>query len=141
MSGSNHSRAPSRTIKKAVSVEKEVKSHVDDALKNDGSSQHLTEVDREWYNIRISDLEGKLKRSVGGLFNIKNWTSRIFCRVVNQGTRMNASSIKRKRQPPRKCWTNQAAISKTSFHFYSKAFNCETTSASSSKKDSKVYNL
>lgn len=37
---------------------------MNDALKSDGPAQHLTEVDREWYNIRIGDLEAKLKRSV-----------------------------------------------------------------------------
>jgi len=64
MSNSTQSRPQSRPIKKANSVDKEVKGHVNDALKSDGPAQHLTEVDREWYNIRIGDLEAKLKRSV-----------------------------------------------------------------------------
>lgn len=38
------------------------KNQVDDAAKSDVPSNHLTEVDREWFNIRIRDLEDKLGR-------------------------------------------------------------------------------
>lgn len=34
----------------------------EDAAKTDVPSSHLTEVDREWFNIRIKDLEEKLAR-------------------------------------------------------------------------------
>ena len=55
----------SRPMRKDVSIDKEVKGHVDDhAGKGEPAAQHLSEVDREWYNIRIGDLEAKLKRSV-----------------------------------------------------------------------------
>lgn len=40
----------------------EAKSTTDDAAKSDVPSNHLTEVDREWFNIRIRDLEEKLTR-------------------------------------------------------------------------------
>lgn len=35
-----------------------------DPAKGDTTSSHLTEVDREWYNIRIQDLEDKLSRYI-----------------------------------------------------------------------------
>ena len=34
-----------------------------DPAKGDGTVAHLTEVDREWFNIKIQDLEDKLARS------------------------------------------------------------------------------
>lgn len=39
----------------------DAKNQVDDT-KSDVPSNHLTEVDREWFNIRIRDLEEKLSR-------------------------------------------------------------------------------
>ena len=38
------------------------KSQAEDTTKSDVPSTHLTEVDREWFNIRIRDLEDKLTR-------------------------------------------------------------------------------
>lgn len=42
----------------------EAKNLADDAAKSEALSSHLTEVDREWFNIRIRDLEEKLTRLV-----------------------------------------------------------------------------
>lgn len=33
-----------------------------ETAKGDGAASHLTEVDREWFNIKIQDLEDKLAR-------------------------------------------------------------------------------
>lgn len=82
MSSSTHSRVQSRPIRKIISIDKEVKSHVDEALRSDGPTQHLTEVDREWYNIRIGDLEAKLKRSVDDSVCMYFWSHDIFLALL-----------------------------------------------------------
>lgn len=40
----------------------DAKNQAEDPNKNEVQSAHLTEVDREWFNIRIKDLEEKLTR-------------------------------------------------------------------------------
>ena len=52
------------------------KSQAEDTTKSDVPSTHLTEVDREWFNIRIRDLEDKLTRWD------KSWLLRWICSTL-----------------------------------------------------------